>query len=33
MQWFKHFNDTRHNPKFRAIEKQLGEVGYARAFA
>jgi len=32
MQWFKHFNDARHNPKFRVIEKQLGEAGYARAF-
>lgn len=32
MQWFKHYNDARHNPKFRAIEKKLGEAGYARAF-
>jgi len=32
MQWFKHYNDARTNPKFRAIEKQLGEAGYARAF-
>src|SRR5216684_2717793 len=31
MRWFKHFNDTRNNPKFRAIEKKLGEAGYARA--
>lgn len=32
MQWFKHYNDAKHNPKFRAIEKKLGEAGYARAF-
>jgi hypothetical protein len=32
MQWFKHYNDARTNPKFRAVEKQLGEAGYARAF-
>jgi len=32
MQWFKHYNDARTNPKFRTIEKQLGEAGYARAF-
>ena len=31
MRWFKHFTDARHNPKFRAIEKKLGEAGYARA--
>lgn len=32
MRWFKHFNDARRNPKFRRIEKRLGEAGYARAF-
>jgi hypothetical protein len=32
MHWFKHFTDARHNPKFRAIEKKLGEAGYARAW-
>jgi hypothetical protein len=32
MRWFKHFSDARNNPKFRAIQKRLGEVGYARAF-
>jgi hypothetical protein len=32
MRWFRHFNDARNNPKFRAIEKKLGEAGYARAF-
>lgn len=31
MRWFKHLTDTRHNPKFRAIEKKFGESGYARA--
>jgi hypothetical protein len=31
MRWFKHFTNARHNPKFRAIEKKLGEAGYARA--
>jgi len=31
MRWFKHFTDARHNPKFRAIQKKLGEAGYARA--
>jgi hypothetical protein len=30
MRWFKHFTNARHNPKFRAIEKKLGEAGYAR---
>lgn len=32
MRWFKHFTDARHNPKLRAIEKKLGEVGSARAY-
>lgn len=32
MLWFKHFNNARHNPKFRAIERKFGEAGYARAF-
>lgn len=32
MLWFRHFNDARRNPKFRAIERKLGESGYARAF-
>jgi hypothetical protein len=32
MQWLKHYSDARQHPKFRAIEKQLGEAGYARAF-
>ena len=32
MRWFKHFSDARNNPKLHAIEKRLGEVGYARAF-
>lgn len=31
MRWFKHFADTRRNPKVRAIERGLGEAGYARA--
>jgi hypothetical protein len=31
MRWFKHFNDARRNPKLRAIERELGEAGYARA--
>lgn len=32
MRWMKHFTDARHNAKFRAIERKLGEAGYARAF-
>jgi hypothetical protein len=32
MRWMKHYTDARHNPKFRAIERKLGEAGYARAF-
>jgi hypothetical protein len=32
MQWYKHLADARNDPKFRAIEKRLGEAGYARAF-
>jgi len=32
MQWFKHYNDARRNPTFLAIEKKLGEAGYARSF-
>jgi hypothetical protein len=32
MRSFKHLADARHNPKFRAIERKLGEAGYARAF-
>ncbi len=32
MKWLKHFCDSRHNPKFRRIEKKLGEAGYARAW-
>jgi hypothetical protein len=32
MLWYKHLADARNNPKFRAIEKRLGEAGYARAF-
>ena len=31
MRWFKHMTVARHNPKFRAIEKEFGEPGYARA--
>jgi hypothetical protein len=31
MRSFKHPNDLRTDPKFRAIEKKLGEAGYARA--
>lgn len=31
MQWFKHPNNFRNEPKLRAIEKALGEAGYARA--
>lgn len=31
MRWFKHFNDARRNPKILAIERELGEAGYARA--
>lgn len=31
MRWFKHFSDTRRNPKVCAIERGLGEAGYARA--
>ena len=31
MRWFRHFSDTRLNPKLRTIEKRLGEAGYARA--
>src|SRR6266850_2740105 len=32
MLWFKHLADARNDPKLRAIEKRLGEAGYARAF-
>jgi len=32
MLWFRHFTNARHNPKLRAIEKKLGEVGSARAY-
>jgi hypothetical protein len=32
MRWFKHYTNARGNPKLRAIEKKLGEAGYARAF-
>jgi hypothetical protein len=32
MRWFKHFTDARNNPKFRTVERILGEAGYARAF-
>ena len=32
MLWFRHLADARNDPKFRAIEKRLGEAGYARAF-
>jgi hypothetical protein len=31
MLWFKHPNNFRTDPKFRAIEKKLGEAAYARA--
>jgi hypothetical protein len=31
MFWFQHTNNLRNDPKLRAIEKQLGEAGYARA--
>lgn len=31
MQWFKHLSSLRRDPKFWAIEKKLGEAGYARA--
>ena len=31
MQWFRHPSNFRCEPKLRAIEKMLGEVGYARA--
>src|ERR1700758_3817570 len=31
MQWFKHPNDFRNDPRLRVIEKRLGEAGYARA--
>ncbi|MGH9735975.1 MAG: hypothetical protein ACRD8A_15450 [Candidatus Acidiferrales bacterium] len=30
MRWFKHFNDMRRNPKLLAIEREVGEAGYAR---
>jgi hypothetical protein len=30
MQWFKHPNDFRNDPRLRAIEKKIGEAGYAR---
>jgi hypothetical protein len=32
MLWFKHFSDARNNPKILAIQKKLGEAGYARWF-
>jgi hypothetical protein len=32
MLWYKHAADARNDPKLRAIEKHLGEAGYARAF-
>lgn len=31
MKWFKHFSDARRNPKLRAMEREMGEAGYARA--
>jgi hypothetical protein len=31
MQWFKHLSSLRRDPKIWAIEKKLGEAGYARA--
>jgi hypothetical protein len=31
MQWFRHPSNFRNDPKLRAIEKTLGEAGYARA--
>ncbi len=31
MRWFKHFSDDRRDPKLLAIERALGEAGYARA--
>lgn len=32
MLWFKHFSDSRRNPKLLRVEKRLGESGYARFF-
>src|SRR5262249_52932018 len=30
--WFKHFGDSRRNPKLLRVERKLGEAGYARFF-
>jgi hypothetical protein len=31
MRWYKHLNDLRRRPELLAIERELGEAGYARA--